>query len=293
MPVYQNKYTTWNGEYQPIFKRLLSFPRYSYMQLLGKRMVHMVFVSAWLPFILFTVYIYARVNVKLMESFNIPIGRLWEVDARFFYVFLWAQVPFLLFFTIMVGPSLMSRDIRHKALPMILSKPISRWEYILGKYMVLFFLLSILSWFQGFLLFFFQTSAVSKFSTWRMEFWSESFWLLPKIFIFSLLTITTLNLLVMALSCLTQNYRFASTAIIMIIIGGFVVGGVATGIFRSHNWMCISTMTCLASIGYQVFGLKNQTGLPSGLAWLSILGLWGICILILSWKTRAFQRFRE
>jgi len=134
MPVYENTYRMWEGKRRSLFHRLLAFPKFTYLQIKGKRLIHTVFVMSWLPFILFTVYIYARVNVRLVQSLRIPIQSVPAVDARFFLTFILAQLPFLFFFTLMVGPGLISTDLRHQALPMILSKPIGRWEYLLGKF---------------------------------------------------------------------------------------------------------------------------------------------------------------
>ena len=199
----------------------------------------------------------------------------------------------LLFFTLLVGPPLISRDIRHKALPMILSKPIGKWEYLFGKYLVLFLILSIFTWFQGFLLFISQTAAVPKASEWRMQFWSDSLWILPKILIFSFICITTLNFLVMVFSSLTNNYRFATAAVIMFIIGGIIIGGISSEIFHSGKWMVLSVATSVISIGYWLFSLKNGTGLPPGYAWISIMILWSVSLLILSRRVKAFQLYRE
>jgi ABC-type transport system involved in multi-copper enzyme maturation permease subunit len=293
MPVYQNRYNTWEGIPQPFIRRLLAFPRYSYMQIKGQKFVFMVFGMGWLPFIMFLIYIYVRVNVKLLENLRMSPEQLPPVNAQFFFVFLIVQLPFLLFFTLVIGPPLISRDIRHKALPMILSKPISRWEYLLGKYLVLFLILSVFTWFQGLLLFVSQTTAVPRASEWRMSFWSDSFWIMPKIIIFSILCITTLNLLVMVFSSLTSNYRFATAAVIMFIIGGIIIGGMASEILHSNRWMTLSVATSIISIGYWLFGLKNGTGVPPGYAWMGILVLWAGSLWILSRRIKAFEIYRE
>ncbi len=293
MPVYENTYRMWEGKRRSLFHRLLAFPKFTYLQIKGKRLIHTVFVMSWLPFILFTVYIYARVNVRLVQSLRIPIQSVPAVDARFFLTFILAQLPFLFFFTLMVGPGLISTDLRHQALPMILSKPIGRWEYLLGKFLVLFLLLSILSWFQGLLLFISQTAAVPAASPWRQKFWNQSLWVLPKIVIFSFVIIFTLNLLVLMFSSLTSNIRFASVAVIMFIIGSLIVAGIVSGIFHSVRWMVFSPLTSVASVGCNLFGARNTTGVPAGSAWVYLICLWGGCVAILASRVKAFQLHRE
>lgn len=293
MPVYENRYKTREEAPQSFLNRLLVFPRYSYMQLKGQRFVYMIFGLGWLPFLLFLVYIYLRVNVKIMESLRISMNHFPPIDAHYFFVFLIVQLPFLLFFTLIVGPQLISRDIRHKALPMILSKPVNRWEYLLGKYMVLFILLSLFTWFQGVILFISQTAVAPKASPWRELFFSENLWILPKILLFSFVVITSLNLMVMMFSALTNNHRFATAAVVMFIIGGLIIGGIASEIFHSARWMVLSIASSVVSVGYWMFGLRNETGIPPALGWASLLVFWGVCLLILSSRVKGFQLYRE
>ena len=50
----------------------------------------------------------------------------------------------------------MSPDLRNNGLPLYLSRPFSRTEYVLGKMSVLLILLSAITWVPGLLLFLFQ-----------------------------------------------------------------------------------------------------------------------------------------
>ena len=55
-----------------------------------------------------------------------------------------------------MGPALVAPDLRNNGLPLYLSRPFSRTEYVLGKMAVLVVLMSLITWIPGLLLFLFQ-----------------------------------------------------------------------------------------------------------------------------------------
>ena len=293
MPVYENTYRPWEGERELRFARILAFPKFAYSQLNQKKWVLVMFMVGWLPFIILTGYIYLCVNVALLKFIQIPANVLQPVGPMFFLMFLLIQVSFMFFFTLAVGPGLISIDMRHRALPMILSKPLDKWEYLLGKFLVLFVILSILSWVQAFLLFIIQTGAVPPASEWRRHFWTDTILILPRAFLFSMVVITTLNLLVLMFSSLTQNDKFAGVAVVMFIIGSAIVAGIATASFHSGRWMVLSPWASVSSLIYKLFSLPNRTEVPPLDAWIYIICLWCICLLILRKRVSAFQIFKE
>ena len=59
--------------------------------------------------------------------------------------------------TIIVGPVLITSDLRNNGLALYFSRPLRRWEYALGKALVLGILLSIITWIPGMLLFLFPS----------------------------------------------------------------------------------------------------------------------------------------
>jgi ABC-type transport system involved in multi-copper enzyme maturation permease subunit len=58
---------------------------------------------------------------------------------------------------LLVGPPLVSRDLRNNALPLYLCRPFSRTEYVMGKMSVILILLSAITWIPQLLLFLFQS----------------------------------------------------------------------------------------------------------------------------------------
>lgn len=292
MPVYEISYKSWDGKLQPMIYRLLTFPKYTFMQMMNRKMIYTTFILAWLPFILFMTYIYIRLNVPLLKSLNIPVNVIPAVNEKFFLAFILIQLPFLFFFTLAFGPPLISTDLKNKALPMILSKPINKWEYVLGKFLILFLLMSTLTWVQGLILFVANTAAVPSADPWRQMFFTETLPILFKIIIFSLIIIVTLNLLVLMFSSITSTPSFASVSFIMFIIGTFIAGGILKNIFKTSVIFYISPLISIYEIGGGLFNDTNRAD-QVVYAWIFLTGIWGLCLFVLSKRIKAFQIFKE
>src|SRR5207237_7480306 len=66
---------------------------------------------------------------------------VWTVAYSFFFK---AELATSLFLVLVVGPNLVSRDLRFNALPLYFSRPLRRFDYFLGKLGVIgFFLMAI------------------------------------------------------------------------------------------------------------------------------------------------------
>ncbi len=148
MPVYDLSYKTWEGERRGPLWRWLSIPKFAYMEFVNRRAFISFFVIAWLQFLLRIIYQYVRVNVEFLETINFPIRELVPVGPMYIKTMIDSQAPFCFLFAFMLGAGLISRDLLHNSATLILSKPIGRWEYFLGKFSTLFLLFMLLMWFQ-------------------------------------------------------------------------------------------------------------------------------------------------
>src|SRR6266540_4116539 len=95
-------------------------------------------------------------SYSALTIFKTSVTELIPIDASFFQFFVNFQAALAFFVTLLVGPPLVSRDLRNNALPLYLCRPFSRAEYVLGKMSVLLILLSAITWVPQLLLFLFQ-----------------------------------------------------------------------------------------------------------------------------------------
>ena len=70
---------------------------------------------------------------------------------------------------LVLGPALVSADLRNNGLPLYLSRPFGRWEYVLGKSSVMLIMLSLVTWVPGMLLFLFQSYMAGW--DWLKQYW--------------------------------------------------------------------------------------------------------------------------
>jgi ABC-type transport system involved in multi-copper enzyme maturation permease subunit len=94
------------------------------------------------------VYLSAHADLLLSMFPNARIPTEFElvpVHAPFFLTLMSIQATLSVFVTALIGPGLVSPDLTNNALPLYLSRPFSRAEYVLGKFSVLFVLLSLVT----------------------------------------------------------------------------------------------------------------------------------------------------
>ncbi|MCA9321007.1 MAG: ABC transporter permease subunit [Planctomycetes bacterium] len=170
MPVYDQSYGHWDGEFRRTHFRWLPMVRFHVSQLLKKRMVWLMLFLSFIPAIGSSIPIYIAANQSgdstialtreiglLLESAGIleeadSMGRGREstnADVSLEEVYLLAAKYFLVFFVIqfqslavliitsLVGAGLIAKDIRSNALEIYLTKPITAFDYLMGKLCVI------------------------------------------------------------------------------------------------------------------------------------------------------------
>ena len=156
MSVYKRTYSSYAGSLTTRWQRVGVLVRYGFAEVWSTKITAILFTICLVPALLFMFTIYLTNNpvARLLMG---PNMRLFPIDSRFFLVSLKAQCWLALAFTAWISPRLISADLADNALPIILSHPISRFEYVLGKLAVLFACLSAVTWVPVLWLFVFQT----------------------------------------------------------------------------------------------------------------------------------------
>ncbi|MBX9579757.1 MAG: hypothetical protein K2X87_05560, partial [Gemmataceae bacterium] len=159
MPIFDQGYQHWQGQLSGHGARWLAVARHGVRGQLGNRFVRLLMIVAWLPALALVgfltlwglmeqqaeavVAILARI---LPQEIVTDPGQfrsaVWTIAYSYF---LKAELVFALFLVLLVGPNLVSRDLRFNAFPLYFSRPVRRVDYFLGKLAVIgFFLLAII-----------------------------------------------------------------------------------------------------------------------------------------------------
>lgn len=303
MAVYKRTYKNYAGRLTEQFWRFTVLPRYSLRTAFESRILTAFYTVCFIPHVLAFALIYARNNETLMAlaALNAPgLASLLNIDGQFFY-YLFAVETFLSFFVVtFIGPGLISPDVVNNAIPLYLSRPFSRKEYVLGKIAVLFTLTSLITWVPGLLL-------VGIQANFRGLSWLWDNVRLPiGIVIGSVFWILTISLIALAVSAWTRSKPIATAVLfgVYFIATGF--GQVANGILRLNprwgdlmslpvamrivwNWLLLNESVFVVPQGPRRVYIE---GLPSWSGLVAMLIFCAICLFLLTKKIRAVEVVR-
>lgn len=201
-----------------------------------------------LPFLIFLVGIYLA-NNPLARILIFKGASAIVIDAGFFLRVLQIQSWLALALCAWVAPRLISFDLADNALPILLSHPISRPAYVLGKFVALFGFLSIVTWVPALLLFCYQGYASPV--PWFEAHLSLAAGLLTG----SLLWIVFLAILGLALSAWVK-WRIVATGLIYAsIFVSTAVGNMITIILHTRWGLLLDLPEMMSSLWHRLLGL--------------------------------------
>src|SRR3990170_4384876 len=158
MAVYEHLYRSYEGVEQSASSRFFVIPRYALREVFKSKLFTTIFILCFIYPLISMILVYLHHNTNALALLQINVRELLPIDNTFFRTFMEVQGGFAFILTVLVAPPLISRDLSNNALPLYLCRPLSRTEYVLGKMAVIVFLLSLVTWIPGLLIFFFQAS---------------------------------------------------------------------------------------------------------------------------------------
>lgn len=304
MAVYEHTYKQYLGKLTPEWSRFLVIPRHAFRDVFKSKLFTAFFVICFLPLLVETILIYLHHNVSALAILRVNVRELIPIDASFFQFWVNFQAWPAYLVMLLVGPPLVSRDLRNNALPLYLCRPFSRTEYVLGKMSVLLILLSAITWVPQMLLFLFQSYLEG--ATW----FGENLHLASAILISSIVWILLLALLSQAISALVKWRVIASGALLGIFFIPWVFGEVVNQLFMTRWGNIISLGALMRNVTAGLFGTFAQASeqmaqfdgrigreivvneMPLWAAWLALFVVCAICLALLSRKVKAYEVVR-
>jgi len=302
MAVYEQTYRRYAGKLTPEWSRFLIIPRHTYRGVFKSKLFTAFFVVCFVPLLIEAILIYLHHNVNALGIMQLQIRELIPIDASFFQTFVNLQGGFAFFVALLIGPPLVSRDLRNNALPLYLCRPFSRTEYVLGKMSVLLILLSLITWVPQLLLFFFQ-SYLEGFTWFR-----QNLWMANGIVLGSVVWILLLALMSQAISALVKWRVVASGAILAIFFIPSVFAEFINFVFMTKWGHLVSLAALMRNVSAGLFGTFEQTtgtmrfedfdGVvreyilrepPLWTCWGMLFLVCAICLALLSKKVKAYE----
>ena len=301
MAVYEHNYRNYSGPLTPEWSRFLIIPRHAFRDVFKSKLFTAFFAICFIPLLVEAVLIYLHHNVNALAILRVNVRELIPIDASFFQTFVNLQNGLAFFVALLVGPPLVSRDLRNNALPLFLCRPFSRPEYVAGKMSVLFILLSAMTWVPQLILFLFQSYLEGA------RWFVDNLWIASAIFIGSVVWILLLALLTQAISALVKWRVIASGALLGLFFIPSVFAEVVNVIFRTRWAHIISLSALMKNISAGLFGTFERTTTfvtdfddvvvkgvvltepPLWASWMALFVVCAICLALLSRKVKAYE----
>lgn len=209
MAVYKRRYNSYVGSLTPEWSRFYVLTRFAFADLFKSRVFVMLLILALVPNLFFGGYIFAANNKTIQILLQLRAADILTVGGSFFVTLMIAQTQLAFLLNCWVGPTLVSGDLTNGALPLFLSRPFSRAEYVLGKLSVLGILLSAVTWVPALLLFSLQSGLATGGWVW------SHLWMVPPIILCSAIWVLMLALISLAVSAWVK-IRIVATGVIFI-----------------------------------------------------------------------------
>jgi ABC-2 type transport system permease protein len=283
--VYKRTYAAYQGAFTPVWSRFLILPRYSFARLWQSKFLVMFFMACFFYPLGCVGYVYLANNLTILSSVGIPapLGQFLKVEPTLFLYFCWVQAAFTYLLTAFVGPSLVSPDLVNGAMPLYLCRPFSRAEYIAGKMSVLVFLLSLVTWVPGLILFAIQASLAG------WEWTKANAWIAGSLLLGMIVWIIVLSLIALALSAWIKWKIAAGGLVLGVFFAGAGFGSALNSVMRTQYGTLLNLTQVMYIVWSKLFRQTPDTGISVQAAWICLGVVCAICLWMLLRRVRPFE----
>ena len=239
MPIFDQGYQHWNGALSGHGWRWLTIARHGVRGGLRSRAVRACLLLSWVPAILLALTLCLWGLLERKSELIAPVVGLLSflepqmlADPRKFRVEVWTicydyflltELRFSMILILLVGPRLISQDLRFNALPLYFSRPLRRVDYLLGK-------LGVIAAFLGLMIVMPAVLAYVLGLLFSLDFTivRDTFRLLLSSVAYGAVVAVSAGVLVLALSSLSRNSRY----VVLFWLGLWVIGSVLAAVLQ-------------------------------------------------------------
>ncbi|MEM6792690.1 MAG: ABC transporter permease [Acidobacteriota bacterium] len=285
MAVYERTYRRYEGSHTPAATRFLILPRYIFQDVFKSRWLVAFFAFCFLYPMVCAAILYLLNNQTFREAFpNFQLPTFLDMESGFLLSFLRIQGVSAFALSVFIGPGLVSRDLANNGLALYLSRPFTRFEYVIGKLSVLALLLSAITWVAGSLLILLYANFVGF--GWIFE----QAGLIAGFLVSSWLLILGLGMMSLSISALVKWRSVAGFAMVALVLGGAFFGSVMINeLFRTTYGHMLNLALVMVRLWEGLMGAPSTSPLsmPAAVLGLSLF-LLGFTFLLFR-KIRAYE----
>jgi ABC-type transport system involved in multi-copper enzyme maturation permease subunit len=292
MSVYKHDYRAYSGRVTPMWARIGVLVRYGLAEAWSSRITIGLGLAAVIPFVIFLVQIYLANNPATRMLVSKNNLRFLDVDTEYFLRALEAQCWFSLPLMSWVAPRLITYDLADNALPILLSHPVSRFGYVMGKFIALFATLASVTLLPCLVLFVYQCYCAPP--GWTMANLS----IVVGIVAGTAIWIIVLSMVGLAFSSWVKWRTLATGVIFAAVFVPAGVGGIVTAVLRTKWGMLFNLPFMMTQLWQRLLGapetirVGRDWSLPSTAILIMLMAACLVCAAMLNARIRAREVVR-
>ena len=285
MAVHSHVFHPYAGARTSPRNRWMVVARYALAEALALKKTIALLVMAAFPLLGGAVIIYLHHNLEAIKILELPLKALVPIDAKFFYWILTVQCYIAFGLTASIGARVLVNDLRDNALPLYLSRPLTRVEYVLGKAAAIATLTSLVTWVPSLLLIGLQATLEGG---WIADNW----WLVPAVFLGAWTAIPLFALVCLAVAAVLRRRAAAEAAFVALFIVVPLIAKVVDQFLHADWWGRFFVPAIFESLWTPRFRLQQSNGLSAGGAMVSLALALVLASTILLRRVKAWEVIR-
>jgi ABC-2 type transport system permease protein len=299
MAVYKRNYKRYEGQLTDPRWRFTIVARYALQTIFRSRLLASFSTLCLAPHVVAVGIIYLRNNPGALAALDLSFLQYLEIDGTFFLRVFSIETYLSFLLVTFIGPNLIAPDLANNALPLYLSRPFSKREYIAGKLAVLVIITSLITWIPGLLVIAIQTNQAG------LSWLSSNVRIPLGIVLGSWVWTITISLMALALSAWVKMRPIAVFSLFGVFFIAASFGNLANGLLALDPPFGLlmdlnATMRALWQwllLGQTDFAMTFrrstiESGLPSWTALASLISFSAVSLVLLVRKVRACEVVR-
>jgi ABC-2 type transport system permease protein len=299
MAVYKQNYKPFEGPLTDPRWRFLIPARYALRTAFESRLLASFSTLCLAPYLVALFLIYVRNSPAALAALGLQFLQYLEIDGNFFLRLLSVETYLSFLLVTFTGPNLIAPDLANNALPLYLSRPFSKAEYIIGKLAVLITLTSMITWIPGLFVVAIQTNQAG------LSWLSANIRIPVGIVIASWIWILTVSLMALAISAWVKMRPTAVFSLFGVFFIAASFGNLANSLLLMNppfgllldlnaTMRAVWQWLLLGQTEYAVAFHRTtiDSGLPSWMGLLSLMSFSALSLFLLMKKVRACEVVR-
>jgi len=267
MPIFDQGYQHWQGTLSSHTWRWLTVTRHGVRVMMKNRWARIIMLFAWVPaaglVAALAAWGLAEQNADILRvvarQFALPPQSVQSPQA--FRVIFWTyayskfftiEIYFSMMLVLLIGPNLISQDLRFNALPLYFSRPLRRLDYFLGKLGVIVFCLGAVMVVPAVVAYIFGLAFSLDLSVVK-----DTFHLLPAAIAYGALVAVVCGTLMLALSSLSRNSLYVAFSWIILWFVSWLLAFLLTPTIRAEWCPLISFTGNLERVGDALLDVES------------------------------------